>query len=182
MSIARFNSWQGTDGTTFGTVLQVAATTVNAVASTSNTDASGIGGDVGLNVTITPKSSNSKFLITVHIGSGTNTGGNSWVGILSRDGTKVGNGDADANHPGILFRSVDHAGNTGTDVNHGVGASGYYMDNTSGTKGSPITYKCGITGESSTSYINRCEGDLTSSTAAYAGRTSSTITVTEIAK
>jgi hypothetical protein len=183
MSIVKANVWQNSAGVAYGTVLQVQATTVLGVASTNETNTNGIGGDVGLNVTINPLSANSKFLITVTIGVGS-TSGNTWAGILSRNGVRVGNGTPEASRSGALFRGVDHTGNTGTDVNHGVGASGSYMDNTSGTPGTAITYRLGITGEGAPSWINRVESDYSTgdgSTAA-AARTSSTITVMEIVK
>jgi len=166
-----------------GHVLQVLSTTVTDRASSTDVDASGLGADVGLNVTIIPKSSNSKFYVIVNVGLGTTTGGNSWAIILSRDGVRVGNGASTGVHYGVLFRSVDHAGSTGTDTNHGVGGSGSYTDETSGITGTPITYKAGLTSEGGTSYINRVESDYaggtTSVAAAYA---QSTITVMEIQK
>jgi hypothetical protein len=184
MSIVRANVWQNTSGVAYGTVLQIQATTVLGVASTNDTNTTGIGGDVGLNVTINPLSANSKFLVVVTIGIGS-TSGNTWAGILSRNGIKVGNGTAEAQRGGALFRSVDHAGNNGTDVNHGVGASGSFMDNTSGSPGTPITYRLGIVGEGAPSWINRVESDYTAGdggVSAAAARCSSTITVMEIVK
>jgi hypothetical protein len=182
-SVLKFDEWQNSAGVKHGTVLQVVSTTVTAVASTTNTDARTVGGDVGLNVTITPRSSSSKFFITCDIGIGT-CGGNTWAAILSRDNVKVGNGNATTNNAGVWFRGVDHAGNSGTDVNHGIGASGSYMDNTSGTAGVAITYRCGLAGETSPTTINRVESDYTiadGGTTPVSGRTSSTITVMEIA-
>jgi hypothetical protein len=183
MSIVRANVWQNTLGVAYGTVLQVQATTVVGVASTNETNTNGIGGDVGLNVTINPLSANSKFLVVVTIGIGS-TSGNTWAGILSRNGVRVGNGTPEASRSGALFRGVDHAGNNGTDTNHGVGASGSFMDNTSGNPGTPITYRLGITGEGAPSWINRVESDYSTGdgSSAAAARTSSTITVMEIVK
>jgi hypothetical protein len=183
MSIVRANVWQNSAGVAYGTVLQVQATTVLGVASTNETNTNGIGGDVGLNVTITPLSANSKFLIMVNIGIGS-TSGNTWAGILSRNGVRVGNGTPEASRSGTLFRGVDHAGNNGTDTNHGVGASGSFMDNTSGTPGTAITYRLGISGEGAPSWINRVESDYSAGdgSSAAAARTSSTITVMEIVK
>jgi hypothetical protein len=183
MSIVRANVWQNSAGVAYGTVLQVQATTVLGVASTNETNTNGIGGDVGLNVTITPLSANSKFLIMVNIGVGS-TSGNSWAGILSRNGVRVGNGTPEASRSGALFRGVDRTGNNGADANHGVGASGSFMDNTSGTPGTPITYRLGITGEGAPSWINRVESDYSAGdgSSSAAARTSSTITVMEIVK
>lgn len=187
MSTAKFNTWEDINGTQFLPVLQVVSTTLTSVASTTNGDITGTGGDVGLNVTITPKSSNSKFLIYATIGVGSCVDANTWVGILSRDGNKIGNGDNDGgNRYGVLFRGVDHTGNSGVDLNHGLGASGSYLDNTSGTKGVSITYKLGIVVENASgvgvAYINRVESDYNTMQTAAAARTSSTITVMEISK
>ena len=184
MSIVKANIWQNSAGVAYGTVLQVQATTVLGVASTNETNTNGTGGDVGLNVTIVPLSANSKFLIMINIGIGSNSAGNTWAGILSRNGVRVGNGTPEASRSGALFRGVDHAGNNGTDTNHGVGASGSYMDNSSGTPGTAITFSCRLSGEAGTTYINRVESDYSTGdgSSAAAARTSSTITVMEIVK
>jgi len=166
-----------------GSVLQVQSAVVTTVASSTVTDSSTIGGDVGLNVTITPLSSTSKFYISVDIGIASVSAGASLAGILSRAGSKVGNGTTSGNHQGVLFRGVDHVGNNGTDSNHGVGTSGSYVDNTSGSVGTSILYKLGLVGESGTSYINRVESDYNGSGNNVAStRTSSTIIVMEIEK
>jgi len=166
-----------------GSVLQVQSAVVTTIASSTVTNCSTIGGDVGLNVTITPLSSTSKFYISVDIGIGTTAGGNSWVGILSRDGSKVGNGTDSGVHKGVLFRAPDHVGGSGVDTNHGVGGSGSYVDSTSGVAGTATTYKLGLAGEGTTSYINRVESDYNGgTTAAPATYTSSTIVVMEIEK
>jgi len=166
-----------------GSVLQVQSVVVTTVASSTVTDCSTIGGDVGLNVSITPLSSTSKFYVSVDIGIGSTVSGNTWVGILSKDGSKVGNGTDSGVHKGVLFRAPDHTGGSGVDTNHGVGASGSYMDSTSGTVGTARTYKLGLAGEGSTSYINQVESDYGGGTNhAAATRTSSTIVVMEIEK
>ena len=166
---------------TSGSVLQVVSKSLHDPYTLSWQDTTGIGGDIGLNVSIVPKKSNSKFLVTVDIGIGSCSGA-SWAGILSRNGTRVGNGNVYPDHSGVLFRGVDHAGNNGTDVNHGLGASGSYMDSPSVSAGTTLTYMCGFTGETGTVYINRSESDYaTASTNQPANaRTTSTITVTEI--
>lgn len=164
-----------------GHIIQVKSTTVTDRASSSVSSASGTGGDVGLNVSITPLSSTSHFFIQVYVGIATTTAGNSWCIILSRDGTRVGNGEDTGNHYGVLFRGPDHVGNTGSDVNHGVGGSGFYLDTTSGTIGTSITYKGGLAAESGSAYLNRCEGDYSSASNQVPGSyTQSSITVMEI--
>ena len=165
-----------------GKVLQVVSTTIDTVVSSASSDASSIGADVGLNVTITPTSSTSKFFITVNVGVGSTSTGNTWACILSRGGVKTGNGLTVGVRHGVLFRGVDHTGSNGSDVNHGVGGSGSYMDTTSGSAGTAITYKVGLIGESGNAYLNRVESDYGGGTVhAAATRTSSTITVMEIA-
>ena len=168
-------------GVPAGSVIQVKSTTVTDRASSSVSSASGTGGDVGLNVSITPLSSTSHFFIQVYVGIATTTAGNSWCIILSRDGTRVGNGEDTGNHYGVLFRGPDHAGNTGGDTNHGVGGSGFYLDTTSGTIGTSITYKGGLAAEQGSAYLNRCEGDYNSaSNQVPSSYTQSSITVMEI--
>ena len=167
-------------GVVSGHVLQVKSTVVTALNSTNTQDASGIGGDVGLNLVITPVSSSSYFLIMCMVGIAT-CEGNSWAAILSRDGSKVGNGTDTGVHRGAWFRGVDHTGNSGSDTNHGVGGAGLYMDTTSGTAGVSRTYRCGFVSETGTFFLNRVESDYSGGTnAAPATYTTTTFTVMEI--
>ena len=163
-----------------GHILQVKSTVVTERASTTITDTSGTGGDVGLNVNIIPKSSNSSFLIYVNVGIGT-TEADSWGIILSRDGTKIGNGVDLSNRNGVFFRAPDHAGSWGNDGNHGVGGSNHFLDTTSGTKNVQITFKAGLITQSATAYINRNENN-NDVDRVHQSYTSSSITVMEIQK
>ena len=166
-----------------GTVLQVQSTVVTARNSTNVTDADGIGGDIGLRVDLTPKSSNSKFLVILHIGIGTTTGGNTWGIILSRDGSRVGNGDFVSGHQGgVWVKSVDHTGNSGTDTNHGVGAHATYLDTTSGTSGTSMRFEARGVVEGSGMYINRVESDYSGGSEVVSAYTSSSLVVMEIEK
>jgi len=165
-----------------GGIIQVQATTLDTVVTTSNTDATGIGADVGFNISITPKGNNSSFYITLNIGAGSCTNADSWGGILSRDGTRIGNGVVVSTHTGAWFRSIDHAGAAGNDGNHGIGASASYLDTTGSVAGTPITFICGIAGQTGTVYINRTESDYNGALNMAASRTSSTFTVMEIAQ
>lgn len=172
------------DNVTFptGHILQVKSTVVTERASSTATDLTGTGGDVGLNVNIIPKSSSSSFLIYVNIGIGTVVSSQSWGIILSRDGTKIGNGIDSSDRKGIFLRGVDHAGGSGSDSNHGVGGSNHFLDTTSGTKDVQITFKAGLVVEvNGTAYLNRGESDADINQV-YGSYTSSSITVMEIQK
>ena len=170
-----------------GTVLQVQSTTLTGPASyTGNSNPDGTGANLGLNVSITPKSSNSAFYVMCSIGVGSTTSGNTWAILLVRDNVRVnaGMGAAAASHlGGIWFKSVDHAGNSGTDTNHGVGATGVYLDNNSGTAGVATTFRAKGVAEGGSGHINYVESDYTGSGAGpVSSRTQSTITVWEIEK
>ena len=169
-------------GITFpaGHILQVQSTVVTDRNSSTDTDTSGTGTDVGLNVTITPKKSGSYFFIQCSIGIGTTTN-DSWGIILSRDGTKIGNGVDSGARNGVFFRGPDHAGAAGNDGNHGVGASNHYVDTTGSTAGTSIAYKCGLVTQGGTAYINRPESH-TDIHLVYGSETSSSVTVMEIAQ
>ena len=149
--------WQ-TSAIPAGTVLQVQSAVVTDRNSSTDTDTSGTGTDVGLNITITPKKSGSYFFIQCSIGIGTTTS-DSWGIILSRDGTKIGNGVDSSNRNGVFFRGVDHAGEAGNNGDHGLGASNHYVDKTGSTAGTSITYKCGLVTQTGTAYINRYESN-----------------------
>ena len=164
-----------------GHILQVLSTVVTDRNSSTDTDTSGTGTDVGLNVTITPKKSGSYFFIQCSIGIGTVAGGESWGIILSRDGTRIGNGVDSSTRNGVFFRGVDHAGSSGSDSNHGVGGSNHYVDTTGSTAGTSITYKCGLVAQGGTAYINRNESHADNALV-YGSETSSSVTVMEIAQ
>ena len=170
-----------------GTVLQVQSTTLTGPASyTGNSNPDGTGANLGLNVSITPKSSNSAFYVMCSIGVGSTTSGNTWAILLIRDNARVnaGMGAAAASHlGGIWFKSVDHAGNNGTDTNHGVGATGVYLDNNSSTAGVATTFSARGVAEGGSGHINYVESDYTGTGAGpVSSRTQSTITVWEIEK
>ena len=163
-----------------GSILQVKAVTVTTGASGSTTDDSGVGVNLGLSLSITPKRSNSHFYITVDIGIA-GCAGNSWGGILSRDGTRIGNGSTRNGYSGVWFRGVDHAGNSGGDTNHGLGASASHYDTTGSTAGTPITFMCGFASEGGEVHINYVESDYSGGAAVVHSGTNSTFTVMEIA-
>jgi hypothetical protein len=167
-----------------GAILQVKSTFVSSVNTTTNVDARTIGGTVGLEVSITPVSSNSQFLILCDIGIGF-TAGNTYAVILSRNNSKIGGGDVQTNNASVWFRGPNRAGSSGADSNHGVGSSGMFLDTTSGTAGTAISYKANMSGEGSPTGINRVLADYTvgdGGATAVSSRCSSSITVMEILK
>ena len=165
-----------------GSVLQVVSTQNNSLNSTINTNPAAYS-SVGLSVDITPKSSNSKFLITVTVGLGTTaTGSNSWGLTLFRDSSRSSlNGNDSGNRKGCFVKGVDHAGSNGADANHSIGAMNHGVDTTSGTAGTTITFKAGGVTEAATMYINRCESNPNNGQI-YSSRTSTTISVMEVEK
>jgi len=169
----------GSSLTGVGNVLQVVATTVTTVNSTTNTNTDAYS-NIGLEVTITPKSSTSKFHISCTVGVGTVTGAQSWGLILFRNTTKIGNGTDSSSRNGVWCRGVDHAGGTGSDPNHGIGTSGSHFDTTSGTAGTAMTYKAGGVAETGgTMWINMQESNSDLHWV-YCSYTNSTITVMEV--
>lgn len=165
-----------------GSVVQVKSVVLTTPASATGTTDTGIGANLGLTLSITPKRSNSHFYITVDIGIGSTASGNTWFGILSRDGSKIGNGITWNNWPGVWFRGIDHAGNNGTDTNHGLGASASHYDTTGSTAGSPITFMCGFGAENGSVQINYVESNYSGTAYGVHSATNSTFTVMEIAQ
>jgi hypothetical protein len=171
-----------------GQVLQVQSTTVNSPVSYSGTtDPTGSCANLGLNVTLTPKSSNSKFYISVGVGVGSTTNGNTWAIQLFRNNSiitgAVGAGATNHWSVGVLFKSVDHAGNQGQDTNHGVGGGNICLDTNSGTAGTAITFAARGVSEGGNGHINYVESDYSGQgSGPTSSRTSSTITVFEVEK
>ena len=161
-----------------GHVLQVQTTWVNGRNETADTTASGTGGDVGLNVTITPKKSGSYFFIVCSIGLGHCTSG-SWGIILSRDGTRIGNGTKVGNREGVFMRGSE---NFNGDTNHSWGLTGSFLDQYNGSvAGTAIAYKCGLVCQSGFARINRSQNN--SDTALVFGSyTASSVTAMEISQ
>jgi len=173
---ADVNSSAAIDGSkisgSFGKVLQVVSTTVTDRNSTTNTDTSGVGTDVGLNVTLTAQSSTSRYLIMLDCGL-VGTTSDSVAMILSKGGSKIGNGVDSGSRNGVWCRAAKLG------VDHGFSMSGSYFDTTSTTAGSSVTYKSGFVTQAGTGYINRSNND-TNTSLAYGSNTQSTITVMEI--
>lgn len=167
-----------------GSVLQVKSTTLNSMISAGGTNSnSGVGTDFGLSVAITPKKSGSYFVIHCHVGIGATTSGNTWATVLSRGGSRIGVGETVSAKLGVWYKGPDHAGNNGSDNNHGVGNGGVYYDTTANAvAGSAITYICAFQAEGGTARINHNEGNFTGNSYPVEARTSSTMVVYEIAQ
>ena len=163
-------------GAGVGKVLQIQSVTLTGRYTTTNASSAGVGADIGLKVSITPKSATSKFLVTINVGAA-GSSSVSWGAILSRDGVRIGNGDPNSGYDGCIFRGF---GNT-ADYNHTQGwGHGQFLDTTTGTVGTARTYLCGFGVQSGLLRIN---SDLNAypGSAPFAHSTSnSTITVMEI--
>jgi hypothetical protein len=159
-----------------GHVLQFKSTLVTDRPSSTDVDTSGTGTDCGLNVTITPISSTSDFLISLSIVQWGSLDSNSMGIILSKDGTKVGNGSDVSSRNGIFCGGVKFSWN---DPNHCDGTAAHYLDTVSGT--AARTYKCGLISQytSAIAYINS-NGSGTDNDQVYSSYTGSTLTVMEI--
>ena len=146
-----------------GSVIQVASDSLNTAISTTGTSFS----DTGLAVTLTPRKSTSKFLITVDLGL-VGTGINDGVMFrLMRNSTQIGQSTGADTHDN--FMQVFHNASAVY-----IGASNHFYDTPSTTN--QITYKLqwAMTGSTNTGYINRRNSGN------YA-RTTSNFTVQEIA-
>ena len=157
-----------------GHILQVKSTFETDRNSSTDTSTSGIGTDCGLNVTITPVSSTSDFLITLSIGVWGSPDSNTIGMILSKDGTKIGNGIDSSSRNGCFCRGVKFSWN---DTNHCDGATAHYLDTVSGSV--QRVYKCGLVAQGGTAYINR-NGSNSDNDAIYSSYTGSSLTVMEI--
>ena len=168
------NAWAAAGG---GKVLQVVSTNITTRPTTTVTDTSGVGGDLGLSVAITPTTSTSKFLINVSIGCWNGANGSSTIGIiLVRDSTRIGNGADSSSRNGVFMRGTYYY----HDGNHADGTSSTYYNTTTGSAGSAITFRAnGVVQSGGTMMLNRSASD-TDTTNPYGSYTSSSITVTEI--
>jgi len=156
------------DGTFYptGGIVQVKQSFKDDVFSTTGTTAHE---DItGLSVSITPKSTSSKILVTLHLGCiGVTTNGAASIRIY-RDSTVIGDSDqgtSDLRDGSIVFY---HNNQTGI----GVPISFSFLDSPS--TASATTYKAGIYVNAGTGYVNRLPSDTN-------WRAASTITAMEIA-
>jgi len=184
-SILRFDNWQNSNGTSIATtdasgnisfagagagkILQVVSTTKT---DTFSSTALGAWTDItGLSVSITPSSTSSKVLVTVHV-SGNIYHVNYAARHLriARDSTGIAFADSAGNRQQVTMTA--HM----SDANVPQGMSAVHLDSPSTT--SATTYKVQFLAFDGTPmYINRSNSDTD---AYYTGRTVSSITVMEV--
>jgi hypothetical protein len=133
----------------------------------------------GLSVNITPKSATSKILVTcvVNLGSSTYQG----RGIVFRDSTPLGLGDANGLRTGVSFGFNAYDTGTGAtgDQYHVIPCTFTFLDSPASI--SPLTYSVSVSGYNTTGIsVNRSWAWQNS--AEYDPAFSSTITVMEIAQ
>ena len=171
-STMRFDKWENTNGQPYGTVLQVVQVVKTDVFSTTSTSYVDV---TGLSLSITPKFSNSKILVTGNISLGSSTVDRySVFGRMTRNGSAVGIADTSAESRDRGTFSYQMGGFEGP-MSQGFS----FFDTPSST--SATTYTAQIRAESPmTAYINRgLEGDGNSG---ITPRVISSITLTEVAQ
>jgi len=125
-----------------------------------------------LEVTITPKFSNSKILISSTVNSSSNSGSHGTIFRYVRNGTAIALGDTRGNRTPCTFGS-GYGGQYTPDV-----AGMDYLDSSSLTAGTPITYKIQVTSHTTIDVlINEVSTDNNND---YVPSPISTLTVTEI--
>jgi hypothetical protein len=155
---------------TAGTVLQVVSATKTDTQSTTTTIQSGGVQITGLTATITPSSASSKILVMAHL-SGSGTSGVAQIYFkLYRNSTSIGSAPDEGSRVGSVNRIYYADANVTTSTNFN------YLDSPATT--SSITYSIYFGPDASTGYINRTQND---SNSVIGGRTTSSITVMEIA-
>jgi hypothetical protein len=167
-SIAKFDEWQNSNGTKYGTVLQVVSSTKTNIFTTTSVSYVGI---PGLSVVITPSSITNKVLVNFHINAGTsNTTG---AIRIYRNSTPIAIGDAVTTHQWTV-----NVYNGGDDSNSTPGWSMSILDTPSTT--SPVTYQiyAGLVQGSGTMVVNDQTSQIRGQT--YSGTSASTITAMEI--
>jgi hypothetical protein len=177
-STMRFDRWQNSTGQAYGTVLQVVSqtsSTAYAVAITAHTGWSTFP-DNGLQISITPKFSNSKVLLMANVTLG-GTGSNNAAFRFIKDGNPIGVGNA----VGSRARVTAFSGwSNSVDPNHvSRTVSATFLDSPATT--SPIVYNIQGVTESASLLWNRSSG-YADSTVIYNGTAVSTFTIMEIAQ
>jgi hypothetical protein len=156
--------------TGFGKVLQVVSTTKTDTFTQSQTTT--FADITGLSVSITPSASANKILVICNIYTGHTVGTQRTAFRLVRDSTAIGGGTASGSRQSAI-------GQTQLAGANGFASIGInFLDNPSTT--SSTTYKVQMITDSNTGTVNRT-GDDADVADAYGVRTSSTITVMEIA-
>ena len=153
-----------------GSIVQIVSSTKTDTASVTGSTF----GDVGLSVTITPRSSTNKILVLVQANIGASVG-YSMKGRLMRGSTPIHIGDGASLRPRATAESTSiYASNTNYNA---AQVNMMYLDSPSTT--SATTYKVQYASYSTyVVYINRSGADL--NTAEYDARTASSITLMEV--
>lgn len=171
-----------TDDMPTGTVLQVVSSLSNVLITGTNADASWLALS-GLEATITPTSSSSKILVTVHIGKasnaadGTSSGDRQINFKLTRGSTHIGLGQTWQNRMRATFSIMDgphHVAGRG-------GSSGSYQILDTPATTSATTYKVYGAGHNGEVWAVNRAAETENSADAPQSTTTSTITLTEIA-
>jgi hypothetical protein len=172
-SIARFDQWQNSAGTTRSTILQVREASNTTIISTS----SNAEGDI-VTVSITPFFSNSKILLYGNYSAGINSGSPNATMHFGR--TISGS----TTYPGRFTDSSRIGGVVGAEIAGNTGAgesmsnlSGYFLDSPATT--SAITYSLRYAVYDGSLTVGRVSS---TSDATWASRTRNTIIVMEIAQ
>ena len=164
-------------GITTGKILQVVSTTKTDTFSTNSDTLVDV---TGLSLSITPSSSSNKVLVHLELEYGGDD--NYFWGRVIRGSTAIGLGDANSNHTrGSFDLGMPDANAQQYRVFH----SSYQILDSPNTT-SATTYKIQVqsySGDSRYLYINRSKQDADSggSSVAWQGRTSSTLTLMEVA-
>jgi len=157
---------------TTGSVLQVVQAVRNNGFSFASSDFTDL---TGLSVSITPKSTSSKILVTCMVHATAASDNHSIAYRVLRGSTPVGVGEADGSRKQASFMDATHGGG-----DHLAPACYTYLDSPSTTD--QITYKIqGATESGGNAEINRNEASNNNDSDAKFSRPISTITLTEIA-
>jgi hypothetical protein len=177
VSTLRFDKWEDSAGSPFGTVLQVQSKThtgTSALAVTANTWTTYPSSNMQL--AITPRFNTSKILIIASITLGALSGNNAAFRI-TRDGTPIGVGQAAGTRPQATAATgyLNSA-----DTNHQFRTiTANFLD--SPASSSAVTYNIDVMSETTTVLINR-SGAYSDSALVYSSTCQSTITLLEIAQ
>jgi hypothetical protein len=174
-STMRFDKWENTLGQPVGTVLQVVQ-----VVDTAVTTISGGAGDTffaynNLNNTITPKGSNSKFLVRFQINVSSGNAGGSMRIALNLNGTTYGTTTLGTQR--ASSNSYYHGGSLPGNANI-VGLTGEYLFQNSGLGNVSVSFEVYKQGGSDVLSVNRSSVYDDASR----GRPASWVTIMEIAQ
>jgi hypothetical protein len=149
-----------------GKVLQVKQTNKTSTFSTTSTSFVDV---TGLNVSITPSSTSNKILVIVDLQVGSRNDSQCMFNLL-RDSTSINKGDASSNR-------IQCFNETQSGENYGQSSSStHFLDSPSTTSATNYKVQMRVTG--SEHYLNQSNADADAS---YEARTTSSITVYEIA-